>query len=44
MRMFVKDSDLKIHGERAGICAVYEIKLNHVFADYFVNSFHWIIG
>ena len=26
------------------ICAVDEIKLNRVLADYFVNSFHWIKG
>ena len=44
MRMFVEDSDLKIRGERAGICAVDEIKLNRILADYFVNSFHWIKG
>jgi len=41
--MFVEDSDLKISGERAEICAVDEtVKLNCVLADYFVNSFHWI--
>ena len=42
--MFFEDSHLKIRGERAGICAVDEIKLNRVLADYFVNSFHWIKG
>ena len=44
MRMFFEDSDLKIRGERAGISAVDEIKLNRVLADYFVKSFHWIKG
>ena len=44
MSMFVEDSDLKIRGERAEICAFDEIKLNCVLADFFVNSFHWIKG
>ena len=43
MRMFVEDSELKIGGER-GVCAVDEIKLNHVLASYFANSIHWNKG
>ena len=41
--MFVENSDLKIGGERV-FCAVDEIKLDRVLADYFVDSFHWIKG
>ena len=39
MRVFAEDSNLKIGGERE-----FVLSMNRIFANYFVNSFHWVKG